>query len=150
MNRLNREAKLLSANPCPPFAGVDPAELHNLLLRGRALRAVQLSELVNAWFTAPHVSLAARIEFVRVVERVGLCWIMISGDGEYSEFRAPGWNRAVAGHRWSFMAVHAWIPEDRVVHHLCENKRCVNPDHLRLLTIGDNVRASVRPTPKVV
>lgn len=42
----------------------------------------------------------------------------------------------------SYVYVHGPVPPDRVVDHLCENKRCVNPDHLEAVTQGNNVRRS--------
>ena len=45
-------------------------------------------------------------------------------------------------HRLSFFAF--WGDPGRgVVDHLCRNRRCVNPDHLELVTRGENVRRGV-------
>lgn len=35
---------------------------------------------------------------------------------------------------------HGEIPPSLTVDHICRNKLCVNPSHLRLLTLADNVR----------
>lgn len=45
-------------------------------------------------------------------------------------------------HRYVATAKFGPLPHDRVVDHICENPPCANPDHLQLLTIGDNLRRS--------
>lgn len=37
-------------------------------------------------------------------------------------------------HRISFATVHGPIPDERHIHHKCEVKDCINPDHLEMLT----------------
>ncbi len=50
--------------------------------------------------------------------------------------------KQVAPHIWSYQYFKGPIPDGLTVDHQCRNRRCVNPDHLRLLTRGDNVLAS--------
>jgi hypothetical protein len=67
------------------------------------------------------------------------------------------WNRALDaygygaitadGRRWKAhrLAYHLFkgpVPDDMAVDHMCRNHRCVNPDHLRLLTRGENADAN--------
>lgn len=40
----------------------------------------------------------------------------------------------VLAHRWSFEYYVAEIPDGYVVHHTCENKACVRPDHLEAIS----------------
>lgn len=44
------------------------------------------------------------------------------------------------GHRVAWEAEHGSIPEGMTVDHLCRNRRCINVDHLRLLTNVENAR----------
>lgn len=42
-------------------------------------------------------------------------------------------------HRVVFEEVNGPIPDGMVVMHTCDNPPCINPDHLRLGTVADNV-----------
>lgn len=46
---------------------------------------------------------------------------------------------AVLAHRWSYEFFVDDIPQGKVIDHLCRNRKCVNPDHLEPVTIGENV-----------
>lgn len=43
-------------------------------------------------------------------------------------------------HRAAWAAVNGQVPEGMTVDHLCKNRRCVNPEHLRLLSNHENAR----------
>ena len=47
----------------------------------------------------------------------------------------------------AFMAWHGFDPFGFVVDHLCENRRCVNPLHLRATTDGVNIAYSHKECP---
>ena len=54
----------------------------------------------------------------------------------------PRLNLHYYGHRFAFAFFYGGIPGGLSIDHRCENTRCVRPSHLRLMRIGDNVRAS--------
>lgn len=46
--------------------------------------------------------------------------------------------KAVRVHRYAWTRAHGSIPDSAQVDHICWNRRCVNVDHLRLATPGQN------------
>jgi len=49
-------------------------------------------------------------------------------------------NKRQAAHRWIYRQVVEEVPEEMVLDHLCHNHRCVNPDHLEIVTQTENNR----------
>lgn len=49
-------------------------------------------------------------------------------------------SRMTLAHRAAWTAVYGQIPEGMTIDHLCKNRRCVNVEHLRLLTNYENAR----------
>jgi hypothetical protein len=49
-------------------------------------------------------------------------------------------NRNIPAHRLSYAAVNGEIPPKREIDHICRNKSCVNPNHLRSVTTGQNAQ----------
>lgn len=68
------------------------------------------------------------------------CWDWtgaIAGNGaDYGRFVSNG--RTVQAHRWIYERTFEPIPPRHVVDHICHNTLCVNPDHLRAVTVKQN------------
>lgn len=53
-----------------------------------------------------------------------------------------GRKRPTGTHRAMMMAIHGSFPSEQVVCHRCDVPLCINPEHLFLGTMGDNIRDS--------
>lgn len=68
------------------------------------------------------------------VDKSSDCWMWTAAtiEGGYGVFRINGGN--VVAHRVSYMWSNGPIPRGYEVDHMCFNRSCVNPSHLRLLS----------------
>jgi len=67
------------------------------------------------------------------------CWEWIGAYGT-SGYGHIIWNRRfIDAHRMSYILANGTIPFNLLVLHKCNNKRCVNPEHLKLGTYHDNM-----------
>lgn len=70
-----------------------------------------------------------------LVDFTNECWEWLgskyqNGYGKY--------NRSMA-HRVSYELTKGHVPEDMCLDHLCKNRSCVNPEHLEIVTLVENV-----------
>lgn len=68
-------------------------------------------------------------------------WSGALGSGGYGHFKLDG--RMVKAHRWAYERYREPIPEGMVIDHMCHNRTCVNPDHLRVVTQDINAKNRV-------
>lgn len=67
------------------------------------------------------------------------CWIVTSHKARaagYPRFKHRG--KLESGHRIVYEEENGPIPEGILVRHICDNRECINPDHLLLGTYKDN------------
>jgi hypothetical protein len=77
--------------------------------------------------------------FLKYISKTDSCWFWnggITGRG-YGAFWLKG--RIVSAHRFSYELYRKKIPKGKVIDHVCNNSRCVNPDHLQAITQKENV-----------
>lgn len=65
-------------------------------------------------------------------------WQLRLNDGGYGLFSVYGGAGPVLAHRLALHVAGRPVPEDMTVDHLCRNRRCINPDHLDIVTRGVN------------
>ena len=79
------------------------------------------------------------------VKKTRTCWIWTAAriDG-YGTFWWQGHH--IVAHRLAYAALVGRIPPGKELDHLCRNRACVRPDHLRIASHYDNVMAGVNFT----
>jgi hypothetical protein len=93
-------------------------------------------------------SLHQRLE--RYIERVteSGCWIWLGSVHENGYGVMSFANERARVHRLAYELYRGPIPLGLVLDHKCRVRCCVNPDHLELVTIGENVLRGIGPTAK--
>lgn len=73
------------------------------------------------------------------VDKTQDCWNWTASlsDRGYGLFRFDG--KTSRAHRVSYILAFGSIGGDLVIDHLCKNRRCVNPDHLELVSQAENI-----------
>ncbi len=96
------------------------------------------------------------------VDAEGDCWIWIGaignhGYGVFCETGArSGQRKTRTAHRYAYEALVGPIPDGMTLDHLCRTRPCLNPDHLEICSLSENVRraqagrAKLRPKPQKV
>lgn len=71
---------------------------------------------------------------VRWIEDANGCWVWQLGIDVHGYGKESVGGERLKAHRVAYERANGPIPAGYDVHHDCENKRCVNPSHLRALT----------------
>jgi len=68
------------------------------------------------------------------------CWLWFGACNENGYGIITRDKENIKAHRFSYERSKGAIPEKWEIDHLCRNKSCVNPDHLEVVTHGENRR----------
>ncbi len=77
------------------------------------------------------------------VDAVGPCWLWTGTIDRDGYGRVTVNQRQWRAHRYVWTQLVGDIPEGMTLDHLCRERSCVNPDHLEVVTPGENVRRGV-------
>lgn len=76
--------------------------------------------------------------FWEKVDKAGDCWLWTAGKARgYGYIRLNG--RTQAAHRVAYAMLVGPIPEGLTLDHLCRNPACVNPAHLEVVSLKENI-----------
>lgn len=77
------------------------------------------------------------------------CWHWTGAKNEkgYGLFYAD--DKQIRAHRYSYQRVNGPIPDGLQIDHICHNPACVNPEHLRAVTVKQNNENRTTRTPTI-
>ena len=70
-------------------------------------------------------------------------WQRATTNGGYGHFSLNG--KDVRAHRYAFEQSVGEIPQGHELDHLCRNPKCVNPQHLEVVTRSENTKRGLAP-----
>lgn len=96
------------------------------------------------WNSVPVPERVALRAYERVDKQLDGCWISRYSTASHG-YSQIGWQtnasrHVVLGHRAAWVHVHGQVPLGMTLDHLCKERRCVNPEHLRMLPNFENAR----------
>jgi HNH endonuclease len=71
------------------------------------------------------------------------CWLWMTGLNKhgYGQFACGlGSGRNKGAHVYSWELANGPVPKGKILHHLCQTRRCVKPDHLMPVSYSENNR----------
>lgn len=74
------------------------------------------------------------------VHRTEGCWLWVGYVANHGYGVMNIGRRVVYAHRYAWGLIRGEIPPATQIHHLCHERRCVNPDHLELMSAATHAR----------
>lgn len=96
-----------------------------------------LTQTPNGW---PRLPLAERFAQKVIVGEGDACWGWTATSDRLGYSRLNGKTPTTYAHRIAYFLMVGPIPKGMELDHICRNRGCVNPSHLRLCTHSENLR----------
>jgi len=94
------------------------------------------------WRTRFWSKMSMDINMVRMdVETFCWEWKGLYDHDGYGKFRTK--NSYIGAHRIAYELVRGKIPEGMELNHICRNRKCVNPNHLEVVTHQENMAKGI-------
>lgn len=93
-----------------------------------------------------------RKRFWHLVEKSAVCWRWLGSQDRngYGLAHSSLTKRSTVAHRVAYELTVGPIPDGMTLDHICRNRICVNPLHLRVCTQRENVHAPGARTPQAI
>jgi len=76
-------------------------------------------------------------DFFKKADTTGQCWNWLGS--KYKNGYGKLGRAGVMAHRIAYELTRGHVPETMCLDHLCKNRQCVNPDHLEIVSLVENV-----------
>lgn len=125
------------------FDGCDKPHYGRGLCQGHCIQHRKGQELRPLKPSSRGLTLEQR--FWAKVRKTDDCWLWTASTTSqgYGQIKADGWMRYA--HRVSWELTNDPIPDGMDIDHRCANRKCVNPEHLRVTTRSQNMQHLTGP-----
>lgn len=83
-------------------------------------------------------------KFEEQVAKTDGCWFWRGGTNKQGYGQMAAFSTNVLAHRFAYEVYIGLIPRGFELHHICENRVCVKPDHLEVVTREENIARTPR------